>query len=123
MLDISFLPALKVSLGDPVFIGDFWGFVLSLAIAPFLSFWISAVKSKLAVAIGGVIGSFLGFIIILGWAGTLIFDTPLANVDGVAVFFGSVFFCTIAGVVGGMTTDLLLARKNARDYRRVAIHE
>jgi hypothetical protein len=32
------MPALNVNLGDPVFIGDFFGFLLSIPISLFLAF-------------------------------------------------------------------------------------
>jgi len=112
-----------LSLGDPVFIGDIFGLLLSLPVALFLAFWVSAVKNRTVVIIGAFISALLGFFIILGWAGTLIFDTPLSGANGGSAFFGSVLFCSIMGLAGGMIADLLVARRSARDYRRQVSHE
>ncbi len=112
-----------LSLGDPVLIGDFFGLLLSLPIALFLAFWISAVKNRTAVVVGGFIAALLGFFIILGWAGTLFFDTPLPGANGASAFFGSVLFCSIMGLVGGMVADLVVASRSTRDYRRHVSHE
>jgi hypothetical protein len=112
------MPALMVNIGDPIFIGDFFGALLALPISLFLVYWLSAVKNRKAVVAGGLIGVVLGFLIILGWAGTLIFDTPLPGANGGNVFFGSVLFCSALGLSGGILLDLLIARKSARDYRR-----
>ena len=117
------MPALIVNINDPIFIGDFWGFVLAIPISLFLAFWLSSVKKRAAVVIGAFVGALLGFLIILGWAGTLIFDKPLPGANGTSVFFGSVFFCTVLGVSAGILTDLLVARNNKRDYRRATTQE
>ena len=117
------MPALNVNLGDPVFIGDFFGFLLSIPISLFLAFWLSAVKKRAAVVVGAFIGALLGFLIILGWAGTLIYDQPLPGANGASVFFGSLFFCTVLGISGGILTDLLIARKSRRDYLRATAQE
>ncbi len=123
-MDLSqFMPALKVPI-DGIFIGDFWGFLLALPIALFLAFWMSAVKNRTAVVVGAFAGTLLGFIIILGWVGTLIYDTPLPNANPVAVFFGSLLFCSALGLSGAIILDLIIARNKQRDYRRqVVVHQ
>src|SRR5437764_2495007 len=80
----AYLPALKVPI-DGIFIGDFFGFLLSLPVALLIAIWISevVVKSRMVVALGVFVGALLGFIIILGLVGTLIFDQPLPNVSGI----------------------------------------
>lgn len=120
---MDLIPAFNVNLGDPIFIGDFWGFILAIPISLFLAFWLSAVKNHVAVIIGAFVGTLLGFLILLGWAGTLIFATPLKGVNGGAVFFGSVLFCSVLGLSAGILTDLLIAGKNRKDYRRSTIQE
>ncbi len=115
-------PALQIPI-DQYFIGDFWGFLLALPISLFLAFWMSAVKSSIIVVVGALIGTILGFLIILGWVGTLIFSTPLPNSNGVSTFFGALFLCSILGLVGGMALDLLVARFNRQDYRRQPVVE
>lgn len=114
----SLLPALNFDPSSGIFIGDIFGLILALPIALFLTFWMSSVKNWLAVVIGAFIGAVIGFFIILAWVGTLIYDTPLPNANPAAVFFGSVFFCSTLGLAGGVLTDLLVARRNNRDYRR-----
>jgi hypothetical protein len=123
-MDLSqFMPALKVPI-DGIFIGDFWGFLLALPIALFLAFWMSAVKNRTAVVVGAFAGTLLGFIIILGWVGTLIYDTPLPNANPVGVFFGSLLFCSALGLSGAIILDLIIARNKQRDYRRqVVVHQ
>ena len=81
-------PALQVPI-DGIFIGDIFGFILALPVALFLAFWMSAVKSRWIVVLGALIGAVIGFVFILGWVGTLIYDTPLPNASPPAVFFGS----------------------------------
>ena len=104
---------------NAVFIGDIFGFILALPIALFLAYWLSAVKNHIAVVVGAFIGALLGFVILLSWAGTLITDTPpMPSASGGSVFFGSVLLCSIMGLVVGMTTDLLIARRHKRDYLR-----
>jgi hypothetical protein len=116
--------ALHVSLGDPIFIGDFFGLVLALPLSLFLAFWLSAVKKRAAVLFGALFGTLIGFIILLSFAGTLVFSTaPIAGANGGSVFFGSVLFCSILGLMGGIFTDILVARKNSRDYRQQISHE
>jgi hypothetical protein len=113
---------MTINPGDGVFIADIFGFILSLLFAPFLTFWLSAVKNRAAVVIGSIVGGVLGFFIIYAWAGPLFTGKDLTNVQPAAVFFGSLLFCTIMGVIGGMIVDLLVARASSRDYRRPA-HE
>jgi len=115
---MDLMPALNVDLGDPIFIGSFWGFILALPISLFLAFWLSAVKNNVAVIFGAFVGTLLGFLILLSWAGTLIFATPLKGANGGALFFGSVLFCSVLGLSGGILTDLLIAGKNRKDYLR-----
>src|SRR5947209_9302454 len=116
----QYLPALQVPI-DGVFIGDFWGFILALPIALFLAFWLSAVKNRAAVVVGAFIGALLGFLIILGWVGTLIYNTELPGANGGATFFGSVLMCSTLGLTGAIIFDLIVARRSARDYRRQSI--
>ncbi len=108
----------SLNIGDPIFIGDFFGFILALPIGLFLSFWISAVKNRTAVVLGSLLGAIIGFFIILAWAGTLFSPTPLQGANGTAVFFGAALFCSILALVTGMIIDVLVARRNTRDYRR-----
>jgi len=124
-MDPSLLPSLKVSVTDPIFIGDIFGFILSLPIALFLAYWLSAVKNHAAVVVGAFAGALLGFLVLLGWAGTLIYDTPLPGANGGNVFFGSVLLCSILGLVFAMLIDLLISRRSRRDYIRqaAAAHE
>ena len=118
-------PALIIDPSSGIFIGDLFGFILALPLSLFLAFWMSAVQRRWAVVLGAFIGALLGFLIILGWVGTLIYDTPLPNASGGATFFGSVLFCSTLGVVGGIITDLLVARANPNVYRRpnIQVHE
>lgn len=116
-------PALNVNIGDPIFIGDIFGLILALPISLFLAYWMSAVKNHVAVVVGALVGAVLGFFIILGWAGTLIFDTPLPGANGASIFFGSVLFCSICGLIGGIVTDMLIARIRRKDYTRQPVHE
>ena len=113
---------LSVPIND-IFIGDFWGFILSLLIAPFMAFWISAVRNKWVVVLGALIGAVIGFIIILGWVGTLVYDTNLPGANGGSTFFGAAILCSALGLSGGIIMDLLVARINRTDYRRPNPHE
>jgi len=97
--------------------GDFFGFILALPIALFVAFWLSAVKKRGAVVFGAFLGAFIAFVGILAWANTLLYP------DAGATFFGSLFFCSAAALVGGIITDLLIARITSRDYRRSISHE
>jgi len=121
-MDPTLLPSLKINIGDPIFVADFFGFILALPVSLFLAFWMSAVKNRGVVVLGGFIGALLGFLGILGWVGTLIYDTPLPNANGVATFFGSVLICSVGGVAVAIILDLIIARLRSQDYRRQAIH-
>src|SRR5947207_6965910 len=99
---------------DPIFIGSFFGFLISIALSLFLAYWISDVKNKVAVVVGAFIGCLLGLLIMLGWAGTLIFDTPLTGANGASCFFGSLLFDSVLGLFGGILVDLLVARRSRR---------
>ncbi len=119
----QYLPAMQITLND-IFIGGFCGFLLSLPIALFLAFWMSAVKNRGVVVLGAFVGALLGFIIILGWVDTLIFSTTLPGANGASTFFGSVLICSVLGLAGAIIFDLIVARRNARDYRRqVVVHQ
>jgi biotin transporter BioY len=107
-----------LNIGDPVFIGGFFGFLISLPIALFLTFWLSNVKNRIAVVAGAFVGALLGFLIIQAWAGTLIFNSSLAGANGGSAFFGCTLFCSAMGLIAGILADLLVARRNTRDYRR-----
>jgi hypothetical protein len=116
-------PTLQVPI-DGIFIGDFFGFVLALPLALFLVFWMSAVKNRFIVVLGALLGAVVGFVGILGWVGTLIYNTDLPGANGVSTFFGSVLICSILGLSFGMILDLIVARVNRRDYsRRSVVHE
>ncbi|GLV57497.1 hypothetical protein KDH_43330 [Dictyobacter sp. S3.2.2.5] len=108
---------------DQVTIGAFFGLLLSLPIALFLVYWLSAVKNRTAVIMGGLAGAFIAFLVILGWAGTLFFSQPIPGANGASAFFGGVLLCSAAGLVGGIVVDLIVARRNSRDYRRQVSHE
>ncbi|MBE3559207.1 MAG: PTS sucrose transporter subunit IIBC [Ktedonobacteraceae bacterium] len=97
-----------------IFIGDIFGFILALPISLFLVYWLSSVKNRMAVVFGAFLFALIGFIIILGWAGTLIFDTPLPGANGGAAFFGSLLLCMIMGLIGGIVMDLIVARTSRR---------
>jgi hypothetical protein len=100
-----------------IFIGDIFGFVLALPLSLFMAFWVSSVKMRAAVVCGAFLAALIAFVVILVWASTL------PNVDGAGTFFGSLFFCSTAALVGGILTDLLVARLTSRDYRRFVAHE
>ncbi len=117
------LPALKFSLGDPIFIGDFFGTVIALPAALFLVFWLSNVKNKLAVIGGALVGILIGFLGVLCVVGTLIHPQPLPNVDGVATFFSTLLLNSALGLSAGILTDLIISRRNAANYRRQVQHE
>ena len=118
------MPALIINPGDGYFIADIFGLILALPMALFLAFWMSVVKNRAAVVVGAFAGALLGFIIILGWVGTLIFDTPLPDANPVSVFFGSLLFCSALGLSGAIILDLIIARSSRRAYRRqVVVHE
>jgi hypothetical protein len=110
-----------LSLND-VTIGAFFGLLLSLPIALFLAYWISAVKNRNAVVGGAFVGALIGFLVIISWAGTLIFNTPLPGASGASAFFGGLLLCVALGLTGGILTDLLVAAKSSRDYHRKIAH-
>jgi hypothetical protein len=117
-------PALQIIDGQGIFVADLCGFILSLPVALFLVYWMSDVKRHMVVVTGAFIGSFLGFLIILGWVGTLIYDTVLPGANAGSTFFGSLLFCSALGLSFGIISDLIIARLSARDYRRPApVHE
>jgi hypothetical protein len=107
---------------DPagVFWGALFGLILSLPVSLFLSFWMSAVRKRAAVVFGAFVGGILAFLIILAWAGTLVYDKALSGAGGGSAFFGSVLFCAAVELVFGAGFDLLIARANRADYRRAA---
>ncbi len=113
-------PALQIIDGQGIFVADLFGLILALPVALFLAYWMSAVKRHMAVVTGAFIGSFLGFLIILGWVGTLIYDTVLPNATAGAAFFGSLLFCSALGLSFGVISDLVIARLTPSDYRRQA---
>jgi len=114
------MPALQVNIADPIFIGDSWGFILALPIALFLSYWISSVSIKHSArgVLGAFAGALLGFLIILGWVGTLIYSTPLPGANGVSTFFGSLLLCSALGVMGCIFTDQFILRRKYSDTGR-----
>lgn len=114
----NYLPSLVLNPGDPIFIGAVFGFLLSVPVALFLAYWISDVKKKIAVVSGAFVGSFVGLVAVLSWVDTLVFSTPLPKADGVSTFFSTILLCSVLGLVGGMLTDLVVARRMAHDYRR-----
>src|SRR5438105_3218081 len=116
----QYLPALQVPI-DGIFIGDLCGFILALPISLFLAYWLSNVKNRMVVVMGAFIGALLGFLIILGWVGTLIFNTPLPDANGGSTFFGSLFLCSTLGLSAAIISDLIVARRTARNYRRQSI--
>ncbi len=108
---------------DPsgVFWGALFGLIISLMLSPFLAFWMSAVRNRAAVVLGSFIGGIIAFLVILGWAGTLVYDTPLPGASGGSAFFGGLLFCAAAELICGAASDLMVARANRRDYRRAAV--
>src|SRR5690348_13819242 len=117
-------PALQIIDHQGIFEANLIGFILSLPTALFLAYWMSAVKRPMVVVIGAFIGSFLGFLIILGWVGTLIYDTVLPGASPGSTFFGSLLFCSALGLSFAIIADLIVARLTAKDYRRQAVvHE
>ena len=117
-------PALQIIDNQGIFQADLIGFILSLPIVLFLAYWMSAVKRPMVVVTGAFIGGFLGFLIILAWVGTLIYDTVLPGATAGGTFFGSLLFCSALGLSFGIIADLIVARLTAKDYRRqVVVHE
>ena len=113
------MPALNF---NDIFWGDIFGLILALPAGLFLAFWLSAVKNRAAVVFGALIGALIPFVFILFWVGALFVQLQW-KADGGSIFFGSVLMCTIAALIGGMTTDLIVARLNNRDYRRQIAHQ
>jgi hypothetical protein len=108
---------------NDIFYGDICGLILALPIGLFLAFLLSAVKNRAAVVIGALIGALIPFVFILFWVGALFVPLQLKDANGGSVFFGSLLLCTIAALIGGIITDLIVARSNNRDYRRQVVHE
>ena len=117
-------PALMIIDNQGIFEASLIGFLLSLPVVLFLAYWISAVKRPTVVVTGAFIGGFLGFLIILAWVGTLVFDTVLPGATSGGTFFGSLLFCSALGLSFAVISDLIVARMTAKDYRRpVVVHE
>src|SRR5689334_927230 len=110
------MSAFPLNIND-IFIGDIFGFLLALPLSLFLAFWLSTVKKRAATVSGTFLAALIAFVIILVWANTL------PNANGAGTFFGSLFFCSAAALVGGIITDLLVARITSRDDRRSLAHE
>lgn len=110
----------ELQLIDPagVFWGSIIGLIISLPVALFLTFWMSAVRNRAVVVFGAFLGGIIGFLIILGWVGTLIYNTVLPGANAASAFFGGFLFCAALELAFGMGFDLLVARANRRDYRR-----
>lgn len=115
---MELLPALKINIGDPIFIADFFGFVLALPVALFMAFWMSMVKDRKVVVMGAFIGALVGFLGILAWVDTLIYNTPLPDASIAAVLFGSILICSVGGSAIAIIADLVIARRTSRYYRR-----
>jgi hypothetical protein len=111
-------PTLIILDNQGIFLADLFGLILSLPVALFLAFWMSAVKRKAAVVVGAFIGAFLAFVVILGWVGELIYDTVLPGATSGSTFFSSVLICSVAGLAFGILADLIVARLTRKDYRR-----
>ena len=108
---------------NDIFWGDLFGIIIALPLGLFLAFWLSAVKNRAAVVFGALIGALIPFFFVLFWVGGLFVPLQLQNTGGGAVFFGALLMCSIAALIGGMVTDLVVARINNRDYRRQIAHE
>jgi hypothetical protein len=108
---------------NDIFWGDIFGLILALPLGLFLAFWLSAVKNRAAVVFGALVGALIPFVCILFWVGALFVPLQLKKADGGSVFFGSLLICSITALIGGMITDLIVARLNNRDYRRQIAHE
>ena len=117
-------PALMIIDHQGIFEASLIGFILSVPTVLFLAYWMSEVKRPMVVVTGAFIGCFLGFLIILAWVGTLIFDTVLPGATSGATFFGSLLFCSALGLSVAVLADLIVARMTAKDYRRPSVvHE
>ena len=114
----NYLPSLIVNPGDPLFLGTTFGFILSIPVALFLANWLCNVKNKIEVVVGAFMGSLFGFVSILSWVNTLIFSTSLPDANGVATFFGSLFLCTVVGLMGGILTNLAVMRRYAKEAHK-----
>jgi hypothetical protein len=109
---------------DGIFWGALFGLIISLPISLFLAFWLSAVRNRAAVVLGALAGGIVAFLILLGWVGTLVYDTVLPGAGGGQAFFGGLLLCAALELIFGIGSDLLVARANPRDYRRAsAQHE
>lgn len=119
------MPALTINIGDPIFIFSFLGFILALPVALFMAFWMSMVKDRKIVVLGAFIGALIGFLGILAWVDTLIYNTPLPNASIGAVLFGTILICSVGGSAVAIIADLVIARMTKRHYRRTqpAAHE
>ena len=115
----TLLPSLIINPGDPLFIGATAGFLLAMPVALLLAYWICDVKNKIAVLVGAFMGSLLGFIGVLGLVNTLIFSTSLPDTNGAATFFGTLFLCSILGLIGAILTDLAVAHSTAKGRQKV----
>lgn len=109
-----------INFSDGAFIADFFGFLLALPMALFLSFWFSAVKRRWAVVLGALLFTIIGAVIIYLWVG---YPQDMPDFNPAAVFFGSLLFNSIMGLIGGMVLDLLIGRISSRDYRNTVAHE
>ena len=107
---------------DPagVFWGAIFGLIISLPVALFIAFWVSAVRNRPAVVFGAFIGGVLGFLFILCWVGTLLYSTDLPGANPGAALFGGFLFCAALELVFGIGFDIAIARANRRDYRRAS---
>lgn len=114
-------PALIIVDNQGIFLADLFGLILALPVALFLAFWMSAVRRKGVVVLGAFVGALLGFLIILGWVGTLIYDTALPGANPGSTFFGAVLINSALGLFGGILADLLVARVTRADYRRPSV--
>jgi hypothetical protein len=94
-------PALQIIDPQGIFLADLFGLILSLPVALFIAYWMSDVKNHLVVVLGAFIGAFLAFLIILGWVGTLIYDSVLPGANPGSTFFGSI----IAGRQRSLTNN------------------
>lgn len=111
-------PTLIIVDNQGIFLSSLFGLILSMPMALFLAFWMSAVKNRIAVVVGAFIGGFLAFVVILGWVGELIYDTVLPGANPGSTFFGSVLICAAAGLGFGILSDLIVARLTRSAYRR-----
>ena len=111
-------PTLNLDPGSGITIGAFFGFLLAVPVSLFLAYWLSSVKNRLAVIVGAFAGALIGFLFILCFVGTLLYDTPLPGANGIATLFSSILLDSVLGLTLAILTDLVIARRNSRDYRR-----